>query len=59
MRTLIGDSIKNEGKEIEVCGWVHARRDHGKLVFIDVRDRSGIIHVVFGPEIAKASELRL
>ena len=59
MRTLIGDSIKNEGKEIEVCGWVHARRDHGKLVFIDVRDRSGIIQVVFGPEIAKASELRL
>ena len=59
MRTLIEDSIKNEGKEIELCGWVHARRDHGKLVFIDVRDRSGIIQVVFGPEITKASELRL
>jgi aspartyl-tRNA synthetase len=59
MRTLIGDSIKSEGKEIELCGWVHARRDHGKLVFIDVRDRSGLIQVVFGPEIASASELRL
>lgn len=59
MRTLIGDIIKNEGKEVELCGWVQARRDHGKLVFIDLRDRSGFVQVVFGPDVAQASELRL
>lgn len=59
MRTLIGDIIKNDGKEVELCGWVQARRDHGKLVFIDLRDRSGFTQVVFGPDVAHASELRL
>jgi aspartyl-tRNA synthetase len=59
MRTNIGDIIKKEGEEIELFGWVHARRDHGKLVFIDLRDRSGFVQVVFGPQIANASELRL
>ena len=59
MRTVIGDIIEKEGQQIELCGWVHARRDHGKLVFIDLRDRSGFVQVVFGPEIVNASELRL
>jgi aspartyl-tRNA synthetase len=58
-RTNIADIVKNEGREVELYGWVHARRDHGKLVFIDLRDRSGLCQVVFGPEIAGASELRL
>lgn len=43
----------------ELMGWVHARRDHGKLVFIDLRDRSGLVQVVFGPGLKEASELRL
>ncbi len=59
MRTNIADIVKNEGKEVELFGWVHARRDHGKLVFIDLRDRSGFTQVVFGPDVAGASDLRL
>ena len=34
------------GKEVSVCGWVHRRRDHGNLIFIDLRDRSGLVQVV-------------
>lgn len=59
MRTDIADIVAKEGQEVEVCGWVHARRDHGKLIFIDLRDRSGLVQVVFGPKIAGASDLRL
>jgi aspartyl-tRNA synthetase len=40
------------GKEITVSGWAHRRRDHGGLVFIDLRDRSGLLQVVFHPESA-------
>ncbi len=59
MRTWVNEIKEHEGKEVELLGWVHARRDHGKLVFIDIRDRSGIAQVVFGPAIANASDLRL
>jgi aspartyl-tRNA synthetase len=38
------------GNVIRVAGWVHRRRDHGGLVFIDLRDRSGLLQVVFSPE---------
>lgn len=51
------------GKELKLCGWVFRRRDHGGLIFVDLRDRSGIIQIVFSPEISietheKAHELR-
>ncbi|NTV28585.1 MAG: aspartate--tRNA ligase [Candidatus Omnitrophica bacterium] len=43
----------NKDQEVVLCGWVHRRRDHGKLTFIDIRDRYGVTQVVFIPSIAK------
>jgi aspartyl-tRNA synthetase len=40
----------NVNQEVVLCGWVHARRDHGKLIFIDIRDRYGTTQVVFSPK---------
>lgn len=39
------------GHSVQVCGWVHRRRDHGGIIFIDLRDRSGLVQVLFEPEI--------
>jgi len=53
----------DEGKDVVLMGWVHRRRDHGQLLFVDLRDRSGLVQVVFhkdhAPEAhAKAESLR-
>jgi aspartyl-tRNA synthetase len=45
------------GTDAELSGWVHRRRDHGGLIFIDVRDRDGITQCVFAPEQPEAFAL--
>ena len=62
-RTIWSGDVRSEhvGQELRVAGWVHRRRDHGGLIFIDLRDRSGIVQLVFHPEHAahaKAKDLR-
>jgi len=54
---------KHVGANVDLAGWVDRRRDHGRLIFIDLRDRGGIVQVVFNPEVSKscheiASEMR-
>ncbi|HZW37377.1 MAG: aspartate--tRNA ligase [Deltaproteobacteria bacterium] len=65
-RTLYCGQVRAEhvGKEVVLCGWVHRRRDHGGLVFVDLRDREGLVQVVFHPgesqeAHAKADSLRV
>ncbi len=48
-RVWINDIISKSGESVDLYGWVDNRRDHGKIVFIDLRDRSGACQVVFGP----------
>jgi len=55
MRILIVDSPKHEGKEVSVKGWVRLRRDHGKLIFLDIEDRSGLIQVIVNKQVSEAA----
>jgi len=52
-RTLILDTVNCINQTVLIKGWVRIRRDHGKLIFLDIRDRSGVIQVVVNPKISK------
>ena len=52
MKTHYCTSISDEmiGRKVTICGWVHNRRDHGGVIFLDIRDSSGLVQVVYEPE---------
>jgi len=52
-RTWICDLSSFVGKDVTIAGWVHVRRDHGKLIFIDLRDETGKVQVVLNPSRAE------
>ncbi len=56
-RISVAEVTNKIGEEVLIKGWVHTRRDHGKLIFIDLRDRSGVLQVVFIPSNKEAHEL--
>ncbi|MDH2896557.1 amino acid--tRNA ligase-related protein, partial [Rahnella variigena] len=59
MRTVYCGKLNasNVGQEVTLCGWVNRRRDLGGLIFIDMRDREGIVQVFFDPDQAEAYKL--
>ncbi|RJQ37693.1 aspartate--tRNA(Asn) ligase [Candidatus Microgenomates bacterium] len=62
-RILIKDTVNKAGEEVLLRGWVKTRRDHGKLIFLDLWDRSGLIQAVVNPKVSEdayknAQELR-
>ena len=53
MRTLYCGEVNEShiGQEITLCGWVNKRRDLGAVIFLDLRDREGIVQVVYDPDL--------
>ncbi|MEY1662416.1 aspartate--tRNA ligase [Isoalcanivorax beigongshangi] len=47
-------SAAHDGQSVTLCGWVHRRRDHGGVIFLDLRDRAGLVQVVVDPDTADA-----
>src|SRR4030043_2283180 len=52
-RTLIADTVKKVGEKVKIAGSVHVVRAHGKIAFVDISDRSGVLQVVGGEELAE------
>ncbi len=52
-RVFIAETVKHLDKKVRVCGWVNSRRDHGGIVFLDLKDITGVIQVVCKPESIK------
>ena len=59
MRSDLCGNVTEEklNQQVEVCGWVDKRRDHGGVIFIDLRDHSGILQVVVEPDNAEAFKI--
>ena len=55
MRILASETLKQVGKEVFLQGWVDGRRDHGKIMFLDLRDRSGLVQLVYTPDVHVSS----
>jgi aspartyl-tRNA synthetase len=58
-RMVGGITARDVGEPLRLCGWVHRRRDLGGLLFVDLRDRSGLLQVSFGPDWTEADGLEL
>ncbi len=56
-RTLARETIEQTGQVVTVSGWVNSRRDHGGLIFIDIRDHTGVVQLVVNPEASNAFAL--
>jgi aspartyl-tRNA synthetase len=54
MRTYSKNTVEHVGESVNVQGWVQSRRDHGGLIFIDIRDHTGIVQLVIQPDTAEA-----
>ncbi|HEX7368101.1 MAG TPA: aspartate--tRNA ligase [Candidatus Saccharimonadales bacterium] len=57
MRTLAKDTVSASGRSVTVKGWVNSRRDHGGLIFIDLRDHTGVVQLAIRPEQSEAFKL--
>ena len=59
MRSHLCGDLRSEhiGQSVTISGWVHRRRDHGGVIFLDVRDHRGIVQVVFDPDTEEHFEL--